>query len=91
MVSNEYLWHRFRKKGEKFNIYKEIFLAERGPILAIIFIAILIGVLALFGAYYQRFLFSAFLDHDFHTSGWVFFAIITTSAVLRFFLFNVKV
>lgn len=55
----------------------------------ILIISLIIGVLALFGAYYQRFLFTQLIDHTFETSGWVFFAIISASAILRFFLFNV--
>lgn len=74
----------------EFNIYKEVFLAERGPLLVVLLISIIIGVLALFGAYYQRYLFLQLLDPEFETSGWVFFSIISVSAILRFFLFNVK-
>lgn len=52
-------------------------------------LSFLIGVLALFGAYFQRFLFSQLLDEKFPTSGWVYFALISGSAIIRFFLFNV--
>ena len=71
-------------------MYKEIFEAEKKAFVVLIIISALIGALALFGAYYQRFLFAQLLDHNFEVSGWVFFAIITTSAILRFFMFNVK-
>ena len=77
-------------KGALFNLYKEIFEAEKKSFVVLIVISALIGALALFGAYYQRFLFAQLLDHDFEVSGWVFFAIITTSAILRFFMFNVN-
>ena len=61
MVRSNYMWEKFRNLGAEFNIFKEVFLAERGPFLLVILIALLIGVLALFGAYYQRFLFTQFL------------------------------
>ena len=90
MIPSEYLWNKFLSQGALFNLYKEIFEAEKKAFVVLIIISALIGALALFGAYYQRFLFAQLLDHNFEVSGWVFFAIITTSAILRFFMFNVK-
>lgn len=46
-----YLWEKFRNSGADFNIYKEVIMAELQPFITIIIIAILIGVLALVGAY----------------------------------------
>ena len=90
MIPSEYLWNKFLSQGALFNLYKEIFEAEKKAFVVLIIISALIGALALFGAYYQRFLFAQLLDHNFEVSGWVFFAIITTSAILRFFMFNVN-
>lgn len=96
MIENEYMWHKFLSKGATFNLYQEVslahmkvFEAEKGPFILLIVLSIVIAILALFGAYYQRFLFRQLLDPTFQTSGWVFFGVIAGSAVLRFFLFNV--
>jgi ABC-type Fe3+-siderophore transport system permease subunit len=57
----------------------------------VIIISVIIAILALFGAYYQRFLFKNLLDpHEYQVSGWVFFGVISSSAIARFFLFNVQ-
>lgn len=89
MISTKYLWHRFRNKNQKFNLLKELFLSERAPIITTIFISAIIGVLALAGAYFQRYLFAQLIDPTFSTSGWVYFGLISALAILRFFLFNV--
>lgn len=89
MISNKYLWYRFRNSNPKFNLLKELCIAERAPLIVIIIISAIIGVLALAGAYFQRYLFAQLVDPSFPTSGWVYFGLITGSAILRFFLFNV--
>ncbi len=48
------------------------------------------GIITLFVAYYQRFLFYEHTEPDYHTSGWVFFAIIMSTSCLKFLLFNVN-
>lgn len=68
MIGNKFMWYRFRSKSTnpdkkiKFNLYKEMLNAERAPFLFILGISILIGVLALFGAYFQRYLFAQLID-----------------------------
>jgi hypothetical protein len=64
--------------------------AEKAPLMTIILVSILIGILALFGAYFQRFLFAQFYDKNFPTPGWLYFGLITGTAVIKFLLFNVK-
>jgi hypothetical protein len=91
MVDSEYMWFQYILKADSFSLFKAIFNAEKGPFIFIFVFSILIGVITLFGAYYQRFLFREHTDpeHDFHTSGWVFFAVIIGAALIRFFIFNV--
>ena len=100
MYDNEYLWARLRRKRHTFNIFKEVFLAERSSLIIIIISSIVVATAALFGAFYQRFLFLKLEDeerihdghhveHPFETSGWVFFGIIMGTALLRFLVFNV--
>jgi hypothetical protein len=64
--------------------------AEKAPLITIILVSILIGVLALFSAYFQRFLFAQFYDTHFPTSGWLYFGLITGTVIIKFLLFNVK-
>jgi hypothetical protein len=62
MVSTKYLWHRFRNRDQKFSLLKELFFAEQAPIIFMIIISMMIGVLALAGAYFQRYLFIQLID-----------------------------
>jgi hypothetical protein len=72
MIENEYMWHKFLSKGATFNLYQEVslvhmkvFEAEKGPFILLIVLSVVIAILALFGAYYQRFLFRQLLDPTF--------------------------
>jgi hypothetical protein len=49
MISNKYLWHKFRsKRGTKFSLLNKLVNAEKAPLITIILVSILIVVLALF-------------------------------------------
>ena len=95
MYDNEYLWTRLRRKRANFNIYKELFLAERPAFITILIGSLLVATAALFGAFYQRYLFTRLEDlhrheeHPFETSGWVFFGVIMGAGLVRFVVFNV--
>lgn len=85
------MWYQFLVKGKRFSVFRQIFIAEKGPLIFVALMSVLMGIISLFGAFSLKFLFREHTDKTFHTSGWVFFGIIMAAMTIRFFIFNVKV